>query len=80
MSQNKMNPSISCAKKNVTAEKITHYVLLLFYPLKDEKVLSCFPSVYQNKLQEQGIQDIVNLSKIRGKPYNDLVDQAFFSL
>ena len=33
--------------------------------------------MYQNKLQEQGIQDVVNVSKIKFKPYGNLVDQTF---
>ena len=33
--------------------------------------------MYQNKLQEQGVQDVVNRVKIKFEPYGDLVDQAF---
>ena len=33
--------------------------------------------MYQNKLQEQGVQDVVNRNKISFEPYCDLVDQAF---
>ena len=33
--------------------------------------------MYQNKLQEQGVQDVVNRVKIKFEPYDDLVDQAF---
>ena len=36
-----------------------------------------FRPMYQNKLQEQGIQDVVNVSKINFKPYGNLVDQTF---
>ena len=39
--------------------------------------LSGFRPIYQNKLQEQGIQDVVNVSKINFKPYGNLVDQTF---
>ena len=69
MSQSKRNPSIS-------PENFAHHVLLLSYPFRDEKdPLPGFSPVYQNKLQEQGVQD-VNIYKIQLEPYGDLVDQA----
>ena len=40
-------------------------------------MLSSFAPFYQNKLQEEGVQDVVNINKIRFEPYGDLVDQAF---
>ena len=40
-------------------------------------MLSGCPPLYQNKLQEQGVQDVVNRNKIKFEPYRDLVDQAF---
>ena len=53
--------------------------MLLFFPFRDEKQLhSGCPSFYQNKLHEQGLQDVVNRNKIKFEPYGDLVDQAFF--
>ena len=58
-------------------EKFAHHVLLLFYPLRDEKeLLPGLPPLYQNKLQEQGAQDIVNINKIKFEPYCDLVDEV----
>ena len=33
--------------------------------------------MYQNKLQEQGIQDVVNTNRIKFQPYGDLVDQIY---
>ena len=33
--------------------------------------------LYRNKLQEQGVQDVVNRNKIKFEPYGDLVDQVF---
>ena len=33
--------------------------------------------MYQNKLQEKGIQDVVNINKMEFEPYDDLVDQVF---
>ena len=59
-------------------EKFAHYVMLLFFPFRDEKELqSGCPSFYQNKLQEQGVEDVVNRNKIKFEPYGDLVDQVF---
>ena len=52
-------------------------MLLLFYPFRDEKeLLSSFPPLYRNKLQQQGIQNIVNMNKIKFEPHGDLIDQA----
>ena len=47
--------------------KFTHYVLLLFYLIRDEKeLLSGFPPLQQNKLQKQSVHAFVT--------YRDLVD------
>ena len=59
-------------------EKFAYHVLLLFYSFRDEKeLLSGFPLFYQNKLQEQEAQDVVNINKIKSEPYGNLVDQAY---
>ena len=59
-------------------KQFVHHVLLLFYPFRDKKeLLSGLPPLYQNKLQEQGVQDIVNINKIKFEPYGDLVDQVY---
>ena len=64
-------------KKLLSQEKCAHHVLLLFYLFRDEKeMLSGFPPTYQNKLQEEGVQDVVNISKMKVDPYGYLVDQA----
>ena len=53
-------------------------MFLLFYPFRDEKeLLSGFPPLYQDKLQEEGVEDAVNINKTKFEPYGDLVDQAF---
>ena len=53
-------------------------MLLLFYPFRDRKdLLSGLPSMYQNKLQEEGVQNVVNVNKIKFEPYGGLVDQVF---
>ena len=63
--------------KLLSPEKFAHHVLLLFYPFRDEReLLSGFPPLHQNKLQEEGVQDVVNINKIKFEPYGDL-DQAF---
>ena len=36
-----------------------------------------FSPLYQNKLQEQETQDVLNICKVKFKPYGDLVDQTF---
>ena len=54
-------------------QKFAHHVLLLFYPLG-------FLPMYQNKLQdeEEEVQVVVNINKLKFEPYGDLVDQVFF--
>ena len=45
--------SYHVSNKFLSPEKFAHHVLLLFYPFRDEKeLLSSFPPLYQNKLQE----------------------------
>ena len=36
--------------------------------------------MYQNKLQDQEVQDIVNIDKIKFEPYDDLVDEVYSQL
>ena len=44
--------------KLLSPEKFAHHMLLLFYAFRYEKeLLSSFPPVYQNKLQEKGVQN-----------------------
>ena len=43
-----------------------------------KELLSVCPPLYQNKLQEQGLQDIINMKKMKLEPYGALVDQAFY--
>ena len=35
-------------------------------------MLSYFRQLYQNKLQEQGVQAVANMNKIKFEPNNDL--------
>ena len=53
-------------------------MMLLFFPFKDEsQLLPCCPPFYESKMQEQGVEDILNRNKINFKPYCDVVDQDF---
>ena len=36
--------------------------------------------MYQNKLQEQGVQDVVNIKEIKFEPPGDLVDRAYLRI
>ena len=66
------------SNKLLSLEKFAHHMMVLFFLLRDEKqLLSGCPPLHQNKLQEQGVQDVVNRNKIKFKPYGDLVDQTF---
>ena len=48
------------------------------YPFRDKKEsLSDFAPFHQNKLQEQEVQDVVNINKIKSEPYDDFVDEAY---
>ena len=63
--------------KFLSPQKRAHHVLLLFFPVRDEREwLSDFPLIYQDKLEEQGVQDVIHVKKIKFEPYGDLVDQA----
>ena len=33
--------------------------------------------MYQNRMREQRVQNVVNIDKIKFEPYADLVDQGF---
>ena len=59
-------------------EKYAQHLLLLFHPHRDEKKLfSGCPPLYQKKLQEFDVQNVVNSNKIKFKPYVDLVGEAY---
>ena len=52
--------------KLLSPEKFGYHVLLLFCSLRDEnELLSGLPPMYQNKLQEEEAQDVVNIKKKR---------------
>ena len=52
-------------------------MLLLFYPFTDEKEFFRLFTNLQNKLQEEGAQNVVNINKIKFEPYCDFADQGF---
>ena len=63
---------------NLYLHKNLPTVLLLLYLFRDEKeLLSDFIPLYQNKLQEHGVQDVVNINKINFEPCGDLVDESY---
>ena len=63
---------------NLYLHKNLPTVLLLLYLFRDEKeLLSDFLPLYQNKLQEHGVQDVVNINKINFEPCGDLVDESY---
>ena len=67
--------------KLLSPEEFAHHVLVLFYPGRDEKdFLRGFPPIYQNKLQEEQVQDVINTNKMKFESYGALVDQAFVQL
>ena len=62
----------------LSSEKIFSHVLLLFYLFRDEKeLLSGVSPLHQNKLQEQGVQNVVNINKITFELYSDVVHLLF---
>ena len=66
---------------NFISRKIGRHMLLLFYPFRDEKeLLLGFPPLYQNKLQEEGVQDVVNINKIKFEPNGDLLIRLFHNM
>ena len=49
-------PNDFLSRKNM---HIAHYLLLLFYPFRDnKKLLSCSPPLHQNRLLEPGVQTV----------------------
>ena len=61
--------------KLLSPKKFAHHVLLLFYTFRyDKELLKSFPSMYWDKLQEEEVQDVVNMNKIKSEPYGHLVD------
>ena len=52
-------------------------MLLCFSVHNEKQLLSGCPPLFQNKLQEQGVQDVVNRNRTKFEPYRDLVDQTF---
>ena len=46
--------------------KICSSCVAFILPLRDEnQLLLGFPPMYQNKLQEEGVQDVVNINKMK---------------
>ena len=67
------------SNKLLSPEKFVHHVLFLFYPFRDEKaLLSGFPPIHQNKLQEEGVRYSIGINNMKFEPSGHLVDQGFF--
>ena len=59
------------------------FIMYYFYSIHSEikkELLSGLPPLYQNKLQEQGVQDIVSNKEIKFEPYGGLVDEVYSRL
>ena len=66
------------SNKFSSPEKFAYHALLLFYSFRDEKeLLSGFPPLYQNQLQEQEAHEVENINKIKFELHGNLVDQAY---
>ena len=48
-----------------------------FIHSKMKKIAIRFSTLQQNKLQDQGVQAVVKMNKVKFEPYGDLVDQTF---
>ena len=60
-------------------EKYAHYLLLTFYPFRDEQNLKLDGS-YFAKLQRSGVLDIINLNRQKLNSYSELVNNALLNL
>ena len=57
------------SNKLLSPEKFVHHVLFLFYPFRDEKaLLSGFPPIHQNKLQEEGVRYTIGINNVKFEP------------
>ena len=46
--------------------------MILFHPFRTkEELLSGFPKIYQNELQEGRVQDVVRMNKVKFQSYGD---------
>ena len=64
--QSKKNYQYHVPNEDLWPEIFAEHVILFFYSSRDEKELSSgFPPTYQNKLPVQGVEDVVNINKIK---------------
>ena len=59
-----------CLQKNLL-------IMCCFYFVRSGILLSGLLPLYQSKLQEQGVQNVVNIKKMKSEPYCDVVDQVY---
>lgn len=62
----------------LSPKRFAYHLLLLFYLFRyEQELLSGFPPLHQNKLQEQGLQKFVNIKKIEFEPSGNLINQVY---
>ena len=61
----------------ISRKNCSSYDAFVFSVQRESQLLPCCPPFYESKMQEQGVEDIVNRNKINFKPYCDVVDQDF---
>ena len=62
----------------LSPKRFAYHLLLLFYLLRyEQELLSGFPPLHQNKLQQQGLQKFVNIKKIEFEPSGNLINQVY---
>ena len=73
----KVRPILRYHVPNQLFSPIKFAIMCCFHFICSEmkkKTLTRFPSMYQNKLQEEGVQDVVNMNIVKSEPFGDLVD------
>ena len=64
--------------REIYPERCAYHLLFLFYPFYNEsELLLGNPPSYVNKLDEEGVIDIINNKRKVFEPFSDLVDTAF---
>ena len=60
-----------------TPHRILFPDIFCFYFFSSGILLSGLLPLYQSKIQEQGVQNAVNVKKMKSEPYGDVVDQVY---
>ena len=56
-------------------ERYAYHLLLMYYPFRSEAEL--LQNTYLEKISQPGVLDIINENKLKIKPYDELVNEAF---